>query len=352
MSWMVRNAPWSGSAIRRFLMGAMLVFTAAPVHAGLIIRPTFGTSITSNPNSAKIQSTINQVIALYSSKFTDNITVNITFQNITSGLGQSSKPIYYVPTSTYLSALRADSTTTNDKTALSKLPASSTDPVKGLSTMFVGQANLKALGFSVGSGSDGTIGLNTSLMNLTRTAISASKYDLYAVVAHEIDEILGLGSGLQLPAQYGGYIMPQDLFRYSSVNGQRSYTTSSTALSYFSIDGINRLVRFNQNAGGDLGDWYSTGPHTPRVQDAYATPGVIINPSSVEYTALDVIGYNLSSAAIASSQGGAAFAGSASSFALVPEPSVMMLTLLGLLGFGGSALRKRRCVPTSAPQEN
>ena len=117
--------------------------------------------------------------------------------------------------------------------------------------MFATQANLRALGFNMGTSSDGTISINTSLTNLTRTSINRSKYDLAAVAAHEIDEILGMGSGLNIPAQYGGYIMPQDLFRYSNTAGRRSYTSSSTALSYFSIDGANRIVQLNQNSSGD-----------------------------------------------------------------------------------------------------
>lgn len=51
-------------------------------------------------------------------------------------------------------------------------------------------------------------------------------------------------------------------------------------------------MQFNQNGGGDFGDWFSTGAHTPRVQDAFGTPGVVINPGTAEYTGLDVIGYN------------------------------------------------------------
>jgi hypothetical protein len=83
-----------------------------------------------------------------------------------------------------------------------------------------------------------------------------------------------------------------DLFRYSG-NGMRTYTTDPTATAYFSINGgATNLTNFNQSGNGaDYGDW-ATGP-TPQVQDAFATPGAIINLGPNELTALDVIGYSL-----------------------------------------------------------
>ena len=45
-----------------------------------------------------------------------------------------------------------------------------------------------------------------------------------------------------------------------SVQVLRSYSTSGTDVSFFSIDGTNMLVQFNQNSGADFGDWFSTGP--------------------------------------------------------------------------------------------
>lgn len=290
----------------------------ATAEGGLNIQPTFDSSVTSNSDATNIVATINSVVALYQSKFSDNITVPITFKTMSSGLGQSSKPIYYVPTSTYLTWLRSDASTASDTTALSRLPVASTDPVVRKTYIFVAQANLRALGYNPGTSSDGTISINTSLTNNTRTSISSSKYDLFAVVAHEIDEILGLGSGLNISKQYGGYIMPQDLFRYGSTSRQRSYSTSTSVASYFSIDGVNKIVRFNQNNGADYGDWYSSGTHTPRVQDAFGTPGITIDPGSAEYTALDVIGYNyLSSTSSITTTTTTKSAGSTNSFSVV-----------------------------------
>src|ERR1051326_2972169 len=110
-----------------------------------------------------------------------------------------------------------------------------------------------------------------SLMNIDRISINPSKYDLMAVVSHEIDEALGTASGLG-----SANSCPPDLLRYNSA-GARSYTTSGDD-AWLSFDGgITRVVQYNQNPGGDYGDFWSTGPHTPRVQDAFGTAGATPN---------------------------------------------------------------------------
>ena len=95
-------------------------------------------------------------------------------------------------------------------------------------------------------------------MNLSRTGPQDSiDYDLQSVAMHEIDEVLGIGgAGSRLPTTNSS-LGPLDLFLYSAV-GVRSFTTSSSATAYFSINGgTNDLVNFNQTAGADYGDWAS-----------------------------------------------------------------------------------------------
>jgi hypothetical protein len=266
---------------------------SAPVHANLVITPTFDSSITSDPNAAAIEGTINSAISVYEATFADPITVNINFRE-GGGLGSSSTYFATGSYSAYLAALQADAKTSDDATALAHLPPGPNNPVNGSTLINVKTANLRAVGINVNPPAgqpDGFITLNTSL-TFPGSPGSSLQYSLRAVTMHEINEVLGLGSALPNPAS--GTIFPEDLFRYDG-SGNRSFTTTSSAQAYFSIDGTTRLAQFdNQNDGGDFGDWQSNPlpPGVkPKVQDAFATVGA--NPSlGVELTALDVIGYD------------------------------------------------------------
>lgn len=268
---------------------AQISITVNPPSAGLIIIPVWDSTITSDPNAAAIENTINTAIQTYQGKFSDPITVTITFAEMSSGLGQSSTYLGTISYSSFYTALAADAKTTTDTTALAHIPGGSVNPVDGTTSIRVTTANQRALGINstppVGQ-SDSTISLNMSIMNIDRVTINPSKYDLLSVVSHEIDEALGTASGLTRPNA-----APADLFRYTS-GGARSYTTAGDN-AYLSIDGgVTDLVRYNQSASGDYGDWWSTGSHTPRVQDAFGTPGATPN-LGVELTLLDAIGYDL-----------------------------------------------------------
>ncbi len=267
---------------------AVVNLTVLPPSAGLVINALYDSTITSDPNAATITNTINSAIAIYEARFATPITVTILFEEMTSGLGQSLTYIGTTSYSSFFSALTARATTTNDVIALAHLTGGTTDPVDGLTSIQLTTANLRALGFNANPPSgqpDSTISLNTSLMNLSRTNINPSLYDLQAVASHEIDEVLGTSSGLG-----GGSISAVDLFRYDS-SGNRNYTTNGDN-AHFSIDGgVTDLARYNQNAGADYGDWWSIGAHTPQVQDAYGTPGATPD-LGVEFTVLDVVGYD------------------------------------------------------------
>jgi hypothetical protein len=270
-------------------------------RGNLVINATFDSTITSDPNAAVIEATINSVIALYEASFSDAVTVTITFYEMSSGVGQSAT--YYIPGvsySTFYANLAAGASTANDTMALAHLPAGPSNPVNGSATIALNLPNGRALSFIESywnpppGKTDGYIYLNTSSMNLTRASIDPSKFDLFAVTAHEVDEVLGLASALDGLANGApsptGDVKVMDLFRYDQ-NGNRSFDTSSSTQAWFSLDGTTQLVRFNQTAPGDFHDWYSPGGQTPRVQDAFATQGATPNPG-VELVALDVIGYH------------------------------------------------------------
>jgi hypothetical protein len=304
-----------------------------PAHANLTITPTFDSSITGDPNAAAIESTINSAIKIYEQTYTNPINVTIYFQE-GAGLGSSLTALYdegYTFFRNGLATNQALSHQADQATALAHLPNQANNPVTNATDLYIKTADIKALGGpslpgvipSGGSKSyDGIITLNTSLTTPGSPGSSLT-YNLAPVVKHEIDEVLGLGSGLPtftIP-------LPEDLYRYDQ-NGHRSFTTNSRALAYFSLDGTTKLAQFdNQNDGGDFGDWQSNPlpPGVlPKVQDAFATPGA--NPSlGVELTALDVVGYTRSTVTP------------------IPEPSTLAIAgISGIVALGYACIRRRR----------
>jgi hypothetical protein len=177
------------------------------------------------------------------------------------------------------------------------VPIQTDNPVTTNANVNVKTAEAWDLGLISGSSGEnvGTVSLYTGIMNLSDAQNNPGSYSLFSTVSHEIDEVLATGSALDEVNDGGnsltGPIFPEDLFRYDS-SGNRSYTTSSGATSYFSIDGTDDLAQFNQVGSGDFGDWYSYyGGVVPQVQDAFATAGTSPN-LGVELRVLDVLGYH------------------------------------------------------------
>ena len=294
-----------------------LVFEVAPSlgsEGALVITPTFDSSITGDPNAAAIEAMITNAINVFESQFSDPITVAILFRYATTGpdgrspsfpwLGQSDKGVYIVPWNEYISALVADATTTNDVTANASLPGSALDtnvdpsPAGGRAVGLPTPPATFADG-SVGNGApyDGIVTLNSSYpFAFARPPISG-EYDAQRVIEHEIDEVLGFGSYLNLVPGRSD-LRPQDLFSWSAP-GVRNLLLTGTR--YFSIDGgTTNLVRFNQDPNGDFGDWMgeTSCPYaTPLVQAPACQDQVAdVTGTSPEGINLDVIGYDLISA--------------------------------------------------------
>jgi hypothetical protein len=289
----------------------VMTVTTVPT-TGPIIHPTFDSSITNNPNAAAIEAMINRAISIYESLFGDPITIQIRFRYSTTApngtplpagtVSRSDWVFYAVPWNIYINALRADATTGNDNLASASLPGNA------LSTYITpSSASGRAVALNtptamfangtVGQGGpyDGIVTLNSSKpFDFTRPT-AANYFDAQRSIEHEVDEVIGIGSHLNISGTYSGDLRPQDLFNWSSAN-HRNITSSGTR--YFSINsGVTNIVSFNQNSSGDFGDWLSTGcpqPH-PYVQNAFGCTGQSsdIAATSPEGINLDVIGYDL-----------------------------------------------------------
>ena len=282
-------------------------------NAQLTIIPTFDSTITVLPNAATIEATINQAIAEYAQHYSDNITVRITFQNMTTGLGQSNTNTVTVSYPDFRTALLAHANTAEDASMLAFLPNQANSPVNNSPNVDLATANARALGL-IGSSSDtdSVIGLKTSIMNLTRPPSNPNFYDLKAVAQHEMDEALGTFSGIGF-----GNPTPGDHARFSAP-GVFGFSTSTSATAYFSVDGgVTNLVSYNQNGVGDYGDWLKTGP--AKVQDWQGTPGSAPD-LGVELRLLDVMGYTL---------------------VAVPEPTTVAFIGLIVVGTVGTLWRRR-----------
>jgi hypothetical protein len=279
---------------------------------GLTIHATFDSSITSNLNAAAIEAMINRAISTYESLFNDPITVQIRFRYATTlpngnpipagSIARSNFVFYTIPWSTFITALRADATTTNDNLANASLPSTALS-----ANIKPASANGRAVALNTppamfangtianGGPYDGIVTLNSAVPFQFSRPTSGSNFDAQRLTEHEIDEVMGLGSRLNVG---GSDLRPQDLFSWSS-HGVRNLSSSGTR--YFSINGgSTNLVNFNQNPNGDFGDWLSTAcPQAhPYVQNAFACMGQSsdVTATSPEGINLDVIGYNLVSA--------------------------------------------------------
>src|SRR5581483_10788341 len=128
----------------------------------------------------------------------------------------------------FISGLRGDAKTSDDTSAISLLPQSSTNPINSSTSVSIKPANARAIGISLtpkadcvqtglAQACDGVISVNTPL-----TDVNGGSYSLKAVVQHEIDEVLGLGSFVG----FSTAPLPHDLFRYDQ-SGARTYSSSS-----------------------------------------------------------------------------------------------------------------------------
>ena len=163
--------------LRFVSIGAISAALLPIASAQITITPTFDSSITSDSNAAQIEGCINSAITYYDGLISNNISVDITFSEMNSGLGRSSWYWYSESYSAYRAALVTHATSAVDNTVLAHLPNSASDPVVGSSQIALNGNLANALGFNVGTDQDG-IGLNTALCFYNHNQPVAGKYDL------------------------------------------------------------------------------------------------------------------------------------------------------------------------------
>lgn len=297
-----------------------------PAQAGLIIDPTFDSSITSQGDAAGIEATINEAIHVFEATYSNPITVSIVFQ-AGGGLGESQVgSVYEVPYSEFYSALVANDANPAAIAGLTANGGASTkNPVNNTDLILVKSANARALGLTAaplctpvgtsgslvcgGSGSgavDGIISLNTNITYPPQPdgGTGGNTYGLESTAEHEIDEVLGLGSALPdcndsgpspCTSASSPYPDPEDLFRYTGPDQFASINVNcadTITPAYFSYTGATDITDFNTACNGaDWADW-STGS-SPQVQDAFGQPGEDPAYGANEIAAMSAIGYTL-----------------------------------------------------------
>ena len=337
--------------LKTLLVAIGLTFGASLANAGLVITPTFDSTISGDmTNGSAIESVINNAITAFEDTFTNPITVDIYFQ-AGGGLGQSNTVSYNNTYSDFYSGLVS---TDANQAAIAGLNANGgnantnggVSPVSGTSgnaDLAVKSANGRAVGITgdvpactvtavtpsamngnipndCGNGTGPTVDAIVSL-NTAITNPGGGSFPLLATTEHEIDEVLGLGStllncddtkagsGCTAASAYnttGQYAAPEDLFRYDGAGVRTlstvcSATPESTNLAtqpsaYFAYgSGTGNIAQFNNDCnGGDFGYWQSSPlPNgvSAEVQDAFTGPGAGPTLGTAEIDALSAIGY-------------------------------------------------------------
>jgi hypothetical protein len=301
-----------GGIVSLLLAGAASLALSASAEAGtLTITPIFGSSITGNANAAQIEGAINTAIGtidgLYTTGTTPNnesLNVNFSYNPAAAGnLLSTSQFFYGYSYSAYQSALAADSTANPSNTNLAAGVAHLFNPGAGMVLAYGQALQLANYGLTTPTfAGNAMININSNAnFDFTRP-VNSSQFDAIGGLEHELDEVLGGGgAGSGLNNFFGSY-GPTDLYRYSAL-GTPSYTTSSSATSYFSINGgLTSIAGFNQGAappagcpGGDFGDWAPNGTGAgQRIQNACNSTGqdAAYTTSSPEYVMETAIGWD------------------------------------------------------------
>jgi hypothetical protein len=185
----------------------------------------------------------------------------------------------------------------------SYLPSS--DPITSSSHYYwVASAEERALGLPNSSSLDGSVGFSShASWNFTSTP-GSGQYDFISIAEHEISETMGrialLGATISdHGVNYANSYTPMDLFRYngtqrSLVGGQDAYFSYDGGISSNGSASNPSFTYFNSTAGGDWGDWQSTGAHTAGndAYNAFASSATQYSLTPVDQTLMNVLGFH------------------------------------------------------------
>jgi hypothetical protein len=337
--------------VRATMMGfSAVVALAGPAHA-LLILPSFDpTSFAADPNAAGQEAAIQTAATTIDGLYKNPGTVQVLFE-YNSGLGggaETNTSYTFVPYSQYTNRLAAVSAANPQNTVLATAVAHLGSGNTG--TYVLGTTALLRVGLGFtgavtpcfdasGSGVSGCGAIYDAVISIGTAPTSGQgpgqNSQAVSEMEHELNEALGGGgAGTTIGDNFSSIIGvdtaigPTDLYRYQSsgstcanVTSTPSYTTSTSAVACYSIDGgSTALVQMNEAGGGsDYGDFANTSPiNIPYIQDAFY-PGFtnIYSTSSPEFIMMQSIGYDA-----------------------LPEPST--LTLFGGAISGLTWLRRRR----------
>ena len=257
-------------------------------------------------------SAFNNAVGVFQSLFTDQVTAKILFRYsntlpdgsaIPAGsIARSNFVIYGPGWASYIATLTADAKSSNDATAIANFPA--TPQSSSIRTgapagraQGRGEPGVMCADSSVpspavpGCDYDGIVTVVSGFPFSFTRPLAAGTFDAQRLIEHEIDEVLGTSSGLNLANPIVQW-RPIDLFSYSAA-GTRNVTSSGSR--YLSIDGgTTNIVGLNQNPSGDFGDWLSPTCTPAYVQNAFNCKDQIVDITltSPEGILLDVIGFD------------------------------------------------------------